>query len=469
MSAMRNDSPLAVIWRRKGIIIAVFLAFTVTTAVVSKTLDKVYETHATLFITLPSDTQSFDTVQASQSFARSFATVLDSPNIAQRVADQIGGDNEEILNATKFEPVEETQLLQITSEDTNASRAQEIANGWAQVATEYAKTNLQENTRANITLADGAPKPTSPVRPKPTLYTMLAGILGLVLGIAAAFLRDRLDNRLRTSEDVELRFDTAVLARIPRKGRSDTSEAAFREAFRLLRTNVQFATRGTRAGALAITSGRQDEGKTTTIMQLAVASAEVGQRVIVVEADFRRPALQRALLPDREEPLRPGFSNYLVEAATLEEVIHPSNRPNISIVPAGPLPPSPSALLESRRGQRAVSDFLTQADLVLVDCPPLSIGADASVIAGWVDGVILVVDLGGSTDKTVRDAVRQLEAVHANLLGLVLNRDKGAEPSSYDYYLSVGTPGSGSGGGKSGGGKSGGGGRVPAGSGSRRS
>jgi capsular exopolysaccharide synthesis family protein len=465
---MRNDSPLAVIWRRKGIIIAVFLAFTATTAIVSKTLDPVYETRARLFITLPADTQSFDTVQASQAFARSFATVLDSPNIAQRVADQIGGDNQAILDATKFEPVEETQLLQISAEDHSAERAQQIANGWAMVATDYAKTNLQENTRANITLADGAPRPGSPERPKPTLYTLLAGILGLVLGTAAAFLRDRLDNRLRTSEDVELRFDTAVLARIPRKGRSDTSEAAFREAFRLLRTNVQFATRGTRAGALAITSGRQDEGKTTTIMQLAIANAEVGQRVIVVEADFRRPALQRALLPD-QEPLRPGFSNYLVEAASLEDVIHSTNRPNISIVPAGPLPPSPSALLESRRGQRAVSDFLTQADLVLVDCPPLSIGADASVIAGWVDGVILVVDLGGSTDKTVRDAVRQLEAVHANLLGLVLNRDKGAEPSSYDYYLSVGSSDAGGGRGKGGDGKRGGGGRVPAGSGSRRS
>ena len=440
---MRNDSPLSVIWRRKSIIIAVFLAFAVTTAIVSKTLDKVYETHATLFITLPSDTQSFDTVQASQALARSYADIIDSPNIAERVAKRIGGDNEEILSATKFEPVEETQLLQITAEDTSDRRAQEIANAWAQVVIEYARSNLQQNTRANISLADGAPLPSSAVRPKPTLYTMIAGLLGLVLGVAAAFLRDRLDNRLRTSEDVELRFESAVLARIPRKGRSDTSVAAFREAFRLLRTNVQFATRDIPgdALALAITSGRQDEGKTTTIMQLAIASAEVGLRVIVVEGDFRRPALQRALIPDREDPLRPGFSNYLVEAAALDEVIHSTGRPNISIVPAGPLPPSPSALLESRRGQNAVAELLSRADLVLVDCPPLSIGADASIIAGWVDGVVLVVDLGGSTDRTVRDAIRQLEAVEANLLGLVLNRDKGAEPSSYDYYLSVGTPG----------------------------
>src|SRR5215212_9794974 len=135
MSAMRNDSPLAVIWRRKGIIIAVFLAFVVTTAVVSKTLDKVYETHATLFITLPSDTQSFDTVQASQAFARSFAAVLDSPNISERVAQRIGGDNQEILDATKFEPVEEIQLVPVTAEDKSAARAQQIANGWAEIST----------------------------------------------------------------------------------------------------------------------------------------------------------------------------------------------------------------------------------------------------------------------------------------------------------------------------------------------
>jgi capsular exopolysaccharide synthesis family protein len=277
----------------------------------------------------------------------------------------------------------------------------------------------------------------SPARPKPTLYTLLAGILGLALGLAVAFVRERFDHRLRTSEDVEAQFDAPVLARVPRRGRSDTSIAAFREAFRLLRTNLQFAGAEGRTAAIAVTSGRQDEGKTTTVMQLALASAEVGQRVIVVEADFRRPKLQRELLPDRDESLRPGFSNYLVEAAELEDVIHPTGRPNISIVPAGPLPPSPSALLESRRGQSAVGEFLTQADLVLLDCPPLSVGADASVIAGWVGGVILVVDLAGSTDRVVRDAMRQLESVRAKVLGLVLNRDRGAEPSSYDYYLSV--------------------------------
>jgi capsular exopolysaccharide synthesis family protein len=447
---MRESSPLDVIWRRRAIIVSIFLVFTVTTAVVSKLLDKVYETHATLLITLPADNQSFDSVQASQAWARSYGDIIDSPNIARLVTARIGGSPNDILSNTTFQPIEETQLLEITASDKSAQRAQLIANTWADVFIAYARTNLQGNTRVTISLADKAPLPTSPARPKPTLYTLLAAILGLALGLAAAFARDRFDHRLRTSVEVVAKFDTPVLARVPRRGRSDTSIAAFREAYRLLRTNLQFAGQDSRIGAIAVTSGRQDEGKTTTVTQLALASAEVGLRVIVVEADFRRPKVQRDLVPDREEPLRPGFSNYLVEAASLEEVIHPTGRPNISIVPAGPLPPSPSALLESRRGQRAVADFLSNADLVLLDCPPLSVGADASVIAGWVNGVILVVDLASSTDRTVRDGLRQLESVRAELLGLVLNRDPGAEPSSYDYYLSVdaGTRGGGGGGGK---------------------
>ena len=141
MFAMRNDSPLAVIWRRKGIIIAVFLAFTVTTAVVSKTLDKVYETHATLFITLPSDTQSFDTVQASQAFARSFATVLDSPNIAQRVADQIGGDNEDDPQRDQVRAGARRRSCSRSPPRTRAPRARRRSpTAGRQVATDYAKT-----------------------------------------------------------------------------------------------------------------------------------------------------------------------------------------------------------------------------------------------------------------------------------------------------------------------------------------
>jgi succinoglycan biosynthesis transport protein ExoP len=436
---MKNDTPLAIIARRKWIVIGVLLAFTLTTAVVSKTLEKIYVTHSTLLVALPADRASFDSVQASQAIARSYADIIESPNVAQLVADRLPDrpDRENILSKTSFEPVEQTQLLQITVEDPNPARAKQVADAWAGVVTQYARQRLQSTTGATITVADQAPLPTAPDRPKPTLYTLVAAVFGLALGLALAFLRDRLDRRLRTSDDVEERFDVPVLARIARRGRSDHSVTAFREAFRILRTNLQFANQGNQVRSIAVTSGQEGEGKTTSVAQLATSFAEVGQRVIVVEADFRRPALQRELLPDREEPLRPGFSNYLVEAAELDEVIFPTGRPNVDMVPAGPLPPSPSALLESRRGRTLVQELYNEADVVLIDCPPLTIGADASVIAGWVDGVILIVDLNSSTHESVREALRQLDAVQADMLGLVLNRDRGAEPSSYDYYTPI--------------------------------
>ena len=306
------------------------------------------------------------------------------------------------------------------------------------MATEYARTRLEPTTGATLSVADRAPEPSVPARPKPTLYTLVAAILGLAIGLGVAFLRDRLDRRLRTSDDVEERFDAPVLARIPRRGRSDVSVTAFREAFRVLRTNLQFASQGRPLRSIAVTSGRDGEGKTTSVAQLATAYAEVGQRVIVIEADFRRPALQREMMPDRDEPLRPGLSNYLVEAAELDEVVFPTGRPNVDIIPAGPLPPSPSALLESQRGRALVQELHnSSADVVLIDCPPLTIGADASVIAGWVDGVSLIVDLESSTYDSVRIALRQLDAVQASTLGLVINRDRGAAPSSYDYYAPI--------------------------------
>jgi receptor protein-tyrosine kinase len=436
---MKNDTPLAVVIRRKWIVIGVFLGFVLTAAIVSKTLEKIYVASSTMLVAIPSDQASFDSVQASQSVARSYADIFESPNIAQLVANELPDkpDKQAVLDATTFTPVEQTQLLRVTVEDPNPQRAKEIADAWAGVVTKYAADKLQPNTSARLTIADAAPVPTSPARPKPTLYTLVAAILGLAIGLGLAFLRDRLDRRLRTSDDVEERFDVPVLARIARRGRSDHSVTAFQEAYRILRTNLQFASQGGRMRSIAITSGQEGEGKTTTVSMLATAFAEIGLRVIVVEADFRRPALQREMMPDRDEPLRPGFSNYLVEAVELEDVIFPSGRPNIDILPAGPLPPSPSALLESRRGRTAVQALNNEADIILIDCPPLTIGADASIIAGWVDGVMVVVDLQSSTYESVREALRQLDAVQASTLGLVLNRDRGAEPSSYDYYTPI--------------------------------
>jgi capsular exopolysaccharide synthesis family protein len=436
---MGTNSSLAVIARRKWTILATVIVAMLSAVGASQLVDDVYSTESTLLVALRSDTQSFDTVQASQAIARSYTDIIDSPNIAEQVARELGGGTtaQEVEDAMIFEAIPETQLVKIRAEAPTGERAKEIADAYAQVFIQYAQDNLAETTQATTTLADSAPIPSAPARPRPRLYVAVAGILGLALGLGLAFLRERLDRRLRTLEDVETQFDVPVLARIPRRGRSQYSQTAFQEASRLLRTNLQFASPEGRPRSIAVTSAREGEGKTTIAASLAAASAEVGLSVLAVEADMRRPGLQRMLMPGTPEPIYPGLSNYLVEASTLEDSIFPTERTGIRIMPAGPIPPSPSALLESRRARTAIEQFASEADLTIVDCPPLNIGADASVIADRVDGVIMVVDLQVSTENSVRQALRQLEAVRAQLLGIVVNRDKDATPSTYDYYYAT--------------------------------
>lgn len=431
-----GSGPLTVINRRKWLILATLLVAVAAAAVSSQLVGKVYATSSTLLVALRADSQSFDTVQASQAIARSYADIIDSPNIATSVAADLGGGTtyREIKGATSFEAIAETQLLKVNAEAPTAARAKEIADSYARLFIDYAQRNLGRTTGATITLADAAPVSGSPSRPKPKLYVAVAAILGLGLGLALAFLRERLDRRLRTPEDVEASFDAPMLARIPRRGRTERTATAFQEAHRILRTNLQFVNLEGPLRTVAVTSAREGEGKTTTVASLALTSAEVDLSVLVVEADLRRPALQQELMEDAPEPLRPGFTNYLVETSLVEASIHPTGRPGVSILPAGPLPPSPSALLEASRARSASDVLKGQADFVIFDCPPLSVGADASIIADRVDGVILVVDLSSSTKHTVQRALQQLEAVRAPLLGIVINRDRTAAPSSYDYY-----------------------------------
>jgi capsular exopolysaccharide synthesis family protein len=432
---MRKDTPLGIVLRRKWIVIFTFVIVVATAALVSVSLQKVYGASARLLVTVSQGAQSFDTVQAGQATARSYAEIIDSPNIAQRVATRLGAKEQNIENAMSFEQVPDTQLIKVSAEAPNPDRAKQIADTYAQVFIEYARADLGRTTGASITLADAAPRPTAASRPQPTLYVLAAALFAIVLGTALALLRERLDRRLRTAEDVEAAFDVPVLARIPRRGRGESSIASFEEANRVLRTNLQFARGGANLRSIAITSGAQGEGKTTTTASLAIAAVEFGSKVLAVEGDLRRPALQAALLPEAEETLQPGFSNYLVQSAELDEVIYPTSTPNVELLPPGPLPPSPAPLLESERAQTLVDDLVTRADLVIIDCPPLSVDADASVISQWVDGVIMVVDLKKSTDRSVRSAIRQLEAVQAPLLGFVVNRDSHVSGAEYEYYV----------------------------------
>ena len=429
----RREEALTVLWRRKWTAVAVFLALTITTAIVSKSLPKVYSTSSTLIVAQPEGVQDFSGVQAAQTAGRSYAEILRSSNFADRVAARLGGGTDgDDLDVT-IEPVTETLLINVTADAENPRRAKQVADAYAQTFVAQSGS-LVSISKSRVSVADLAPFNDSPSRPKPTLYTLIAGLLGLGLGIGLAFLQQRLDTRLRTLEDIEEAFDLPILSRVPPQGRSARSMEAFTEAFRVLRTNLQFAAHERQVRTVAVTSWSQGEGKTTTAAQLALVTGVTGTAALAVDADLRRPSLQGVLLPNENEMLEPGLSNLIVGGATIDDVIHSTHIPTLELAPSGPPVPSLSSLLDSQRGAAALNALSESAEFVIFDTPPLAVGADAATLASRVDGVVLVVDLDKATETGVREALRRLESVRARVLGFVLNRDSTLEQMSSYYY-----------------------------------
>ncbi|HHV55093.1 MAG TPA: CpsD/CapB family tyrosine-protein kinase [Firmicutes bacterium] len=201
------------------------------------------------------------------------------------------------------------------------------------------------------------------------------------------------------------------------------------EAYRTLRTNIQFAAVGHALRTLLITSAGPDEGKTTALANLGVAMAQAGSKVLLVNADLRRPALHRLL----NRPERVGLTNVLLGTVPLEEAIQPTGIENLSFLGSGPLPPNPSELLGSAAMGEIIARLQEMYDLALFDAPPVVAITDAAVLAPRVDGVILLVRSGHTDREAARQARLNLQRVGARILGVILN-DVQMRGGRYGYY-----------------------------------
>lgn len=283
--------------------------------------------------------------------------------------------------------------------------------------------------------------PSEPSSPNHLLNGALAIVLGLALGIGLAFLRERLDDRLRGRADLEQRAGVPVLAVIPRvaswrkKSRTptvalDEPRSAAAEAYRTLRTGVVFAASQRQIRTILITSPHEGDGKTATTANLGVALAHAGKRVILVSADLRRPRLERFFGADKGH----GLTNVIAGEMSLDEVTANPGIDGIRIVPTGPIPGNPAELLGSDAMGGILDQLKESADLVLIDAPPLLAVADSLTLASMVDGVLLVVDAEETTRAAVMHARRELEQVDAPVIGAILNRFDASRSSAYPYY-----------------------------------
>jgi capsular exopolysaccharide synthesis family protein len=310
-------------------------------------------------------------------------------------------------------------------------------NSYAGLLQSYEEMRLLAIQSAdNVVLYREAGVSSVPVRPRTQVNTALAGAVGAMLAVGVAFLVEYLDDTLKSPEDISRTLGLSTLGAIGQV-KNDGGDlvtiaeplSPVSEAFRVLRTNIQYTGVDKPIRTLLVTSAGPTEGKSTTVANLGVAMAQAGLRVVVVDADLRRPRLHKVF---RVHP-RGGLTGSLLEGA-MDGRLQPSEVEGLVILPAGDLPPNPAELLGSHRLQGLLEALLQHMDVVLIDSPPVLPVTDAAVLARNVDGVLLVVDVGETRREVARRAVESLRQVGANLIGVVLNRVPSRRSGYYYYY-----------------------------------
>jgi capsular exopolysaccharide synthesis family protein len=301
----------------------------------------------------------------------------------------------------------------------------------------------------NVRMLERAIVPGGPVSPKPMQNLFIALFGGLGLGIGLAFLIEALDNTLKTQTDVETFLGLPVLGLIPIIGgnkpteRDEATQVRERdlgifldprslaaECCRSIRTNLLFMSPDKPIRTMVITSPSPQEGKTTTAINLAIAMAEAGGRVLVIDTDMRRPRLHRSF----GVPNQIGVSTVILGDSKLEDAIKRTDVPNLDVLPCGPVPPNPSELLLTKRFAQLVADCQGRYDRIILDSPPTSAVTDPAVLGNLADGVVLIIKGAHTRRESAAHARRQLVAAKCRLLGVVVNEIDFSNPGYGDQY-----------------------------------
>jgi len=339
------------------------------------------------------------------------------------------------LEQTQRELERQLQAAQATYE-TLLTRLQEI------------QVSENQNT-GNARLISPAEPPTAPSSPGTKIYLLLGGVVGLLMALATALLLDLIDRSLKTVKEARELFNYTLLGIIPsfdrwgrlRTGRDversipriiaqDCPQSPVAEAYQMLQANLKFLSSDQAIKTMVITSSAPREGKSEVSANLATAIAQVGHRVLLVDADMRHPTQHHAW--DLTNGM--GLSNILVDQLDFRGQVQ-RVMPNLDVLMAGVLPPNPVALLDSNRMSALIQEFSQEYDYVLFDTPPLSGTADASVLGKMVDGLLLVVRPGVVNSRSAQATRDFLEQSTQTVLGIVANGvDVRNEPDSYFYY-----------------------------------
>lgn len=391
---------------------------------------------------------AYQSAMFAQNRVATYAQLITSPQVLDSVAAelQLPDGPRSLGSAVTATNPPQTVLLEVTATNPSPAQAAAVANS---AATHLATTiealerpSDQSHSPIKVTVSKPANTPTAPYFPNPTTTLGLALLLGLGAGVGIALLRDQLDTSIKRSSDLaELSGATplGVIAFDPDAEKEPLGalnpQSRRSEAFRTIRTNLQYVDVDNPPRVVAVTSSMPAEGKTTAACNVAITMAQTGLRVCLVEADLRRPRVAEYLGIDSVV----GLTDVLAGKMPLAQALLPWNRYLLTVLPSGAIPPNPSELLSSQQMRTTLAQLRAEFDVVIVDSAPLLAVADGSITAAAADGAILIVRHGRTTVDQMTKALAALAQVDARLLGTVLTfAPVKRRANAYDYGYGYG-------------------------------
>ncbi len=411
-----------------------------------------YESKSQIFLSVDLRDAS-DSYAASlflESRAKSYADLATSTTLAERVIDILDLDisPERFSTMISADVVAESTLIQITVTTESARQAQTIndvaTNELKNYIGELESGDSTEGSQIAVAVTNEASFDPVQVSPRIVLNFVVGGLTGFLLGAALAVARDLLDRTIRTSEHVADITDAPVLARVGfdsdmRNAPLLTDLRGFAprtEAFRVMRTNLQFIDLDHHPRCLVITSPAPGEGKTMTATNLAVAVAQTGRSTLIIDGDLRRPRVASMLGLDPAI----GMTTALVGKTEVQDAIQVHEPSGLHVLTSGAKPPNPTEILQSRVTGDLIRRLRNSYDMVIIDAPPVLPVADASVLSTLADGVIVVVRHAYTTRDQLSDAVFRLQQVGGKLYGVVVNMVGKRALGNYYYYYEETAP-----------------------------
>jgi succinoglycan biosynthesis transport protein ExoP len=449
---------LQILRRHPLLIAAVTLLCAATAFVASLATTPVYQGAAKLLVIAKTDpaggtASAYEGALLSQQLVKSFAQILESRAIAEATLrlDPQPLTPSQLQSRIRAEPVNATLLIDLSVEDTDPARARRLTNNVAR-AFIRAVPDLQSGSALRISLVEPALTPSEPIRPRTNLNVTIGILAGLVFGVGLAFLRGFFDRSLKSPEELEAAAGAPVVGAIPPfKVAAEPlpvakqPRTAVAEAFRKLRTNFAFLAVDRSSVCCVLTSPSAADGKSTVAANLAIALAQSGQRVAVVDADLRKPTLHKLFRLSQ----RVGTTTILLDQANVHDALQHLG-PNLpAVLTAGQLPPNPSELLGSQRMADLLTELRQAYDVVLIDCPPILPVTDPMTVSQFADGVLLVGRAGATTKDQVVATRAACRKAGATIFGTVLNATtvtEGDQSAYHAYYGEMATAESGDGG-----------------------